>query len=472
LKDYPVVIIGAGIGGLTAAAYLSKVGIASALIEKTKYAGGRCSTRMINGSPYEIGALYLGGGVFDELRRTFNVEVPSLKIRCGVKLKGQLVSFPVGLATAIALLKCNVSVPELIGMKYRSRCLSRLGTFDNYQSMGEVFDILSRNPTLRRFLHATAGLSGVSPYRLPARYLFSKSPLAKYKSSSPEYVIGGNGRIPEFLLQIALKHSRIFYNTQVNKIFTKDSDMISVNTTAGLFRGRTVVSNAGLTKTILQFVEKESLPVDYLDKVKDLGTTLQVINVFLTFSRAFKLPKGMAIFLMPYDIDQEFRTLESGNFPVNSMYVLHVPSNVEPVSREDHRATLQFYCPRGKIKTSSLEDQVGRVLKGGLENLFEGLSKAVTSYVVYDPFRYEKEFGFAPHVFGVSPDLGNTRFPIETPMSNLFCVGDSVQPDGPCVAQAMESGLRCARMIAERLGPENPWSNHPEFLQENHKRNC
>lgn len=451
MKNYPVIIIGAGVGGLAVAAYLSKAGIKSIIIEKTKFAGGRCSTRIINGYPYEIGALYVGGGAFDQLRKTFNAEIPSVKIRCGVKVNGHLVSFPVGLATAIALRRCGVSIPELIGMKYRSRYLSRPTTFEKYQSMGEVFDFLTQNPVLRKFLHSTAGLSGVSPYRLPARYLDSRSALTKYKSGNPEYVIGGNGKIPEFLLQIALQHSLVLYDTQVKSIAIEDGNMVSVDTTAGLFRGHMVVSNAGLRRTILEFVEKESLSVDYMDRVKGLGTTLQVVNVFLTFSRAFKLPKGFAIFLMPYDIDQEFRILESGNFPVNSMYVLHVPSNVEPTAYKDHRATLQFYCPRGKVTTSSLESQVRHVLNDGLENLFEGLSKAVTGYVVYDPIRYEKEFGFAPYVFGVSPDMRNTRFPIETPIRNLFCVGDSVEPEGPCVPQAMESGLNCARMIVDEL---------------------
>ena len=455
MKDYPVIIIGAGIGGLTVAAYLSKVGIESVLVEKTKFAGGRCSTRMINGHPYEIGALYLGGGVFDQLRETFEVEVPSVKIRCGVKINNHLVSFPVGPVTAIALRRCGVSIPELIGMKYRSRYLSRPNTFEKFQSMGEVFDFLTQNSVLRSFLHSTAGLSGVSPYRLPARYLDGKSSLAKYKSGNPEYIIGGNGKIPEFLLQIALQHSLILYDTQVKRIAIEDDKIASVETTEGLLRGNMVVSNAGLRKTILEFVANEFLPTDYLEKVKGLESTLQVVNIFLTFSRAFKFPKGFAIFLMPYDIDQEFQTLESGNFPGNSMYVLHVPSNVEPKACDDHRATLQFYCPRGKVMTSSLEGQARRVLKDGLENLFEGLSRAVTSYVVYDPIRYEKEFGFAPYVFGVSPDMRNNRFSIKTPISNLFCVGDSVEPDGPCVPQAMESGLRCARMIATRLGTKN-----------------
>ncbi|OPX96100.1 MAG: protoporphyrinogen oxidase [Syntrophorhabdus sp. PtaU1.Bin002] len=456
MEEYPVIIIGAGIGGLTTAAYLSKIGIPSALIEKTSFAGGRCSTRVISGSPYEIGALYLGGGVFDRLRTIFNVKVPSLKIRCGVKINGRLVSFPVGLKTALELTACHVSLPEMLGMRYRSRLLSKPTTFETYKSVGEVFDFLTENAVLRKFLHSTAGLSGVRPYRLPANYLYSKSPLARYRSQNPEYVIGGNGEIPRLLLQIALKGSHIFYDTEVKKITVKDGHADAVETTRGMLKGNLVVSNAGLRKTILGLVENECFPFDYRNRVKGLGETLRVVNIFLTFSHAFKFPKGFSVFLMPYDVDQEFLTLDSGAFPLNSMYVLQVPSNVEPASRQDHRATLQFYYPRGDVAPGSLDNQVKHILQEGLEDLFKGLSGAVTGYVVYDPTRYEKEFGFAPYVFGVSPDLQYARFPVETPIDNLFCVGDSVEPDGPCVPQAMESGLECARMIARRLGVKTP----------------
>jgi phytoene dehydrogenase-like protein len=87
----------------------------------------------------------------------------------------------------------------------------------------------------------------------------------------------------------------------------------------------------------------------------------------------------------------------------------------------------------------------------GLEKLFKGFSRAITSYAIYDPIRYEREFGFPPYVFGVSPAQDQRRFPVRTPIPNLFCVGDSVQPDGPSVPQAMESGIAAARIVAQYL---------------------
>ena len=77
-------------------------------------------------------------------------------------------------------------------------------------------------------------------------------------------------------------------------------------------------------------------------------------------------------------------------------------------------------------------------------------------YIIDNPEKYKEEFGFPPNVYGVAPDVGVHRFPIQTPVKSLFLVGDSVAPEGPCVPQAMESGLDCARVIAAKFGVDLP----------------
>lgn len=107
--------------------------------------------------------------------------------------------------------------------------------------------------------------------------------------------------------------------------------------------------------------------------MRQLQDTLQVVNIFLTFSRSFPLPKGLVAFLVPNDVNREFVLLENGSFPTNSMYILHVLSNIEIDSDGDHWATLQFYYPRGGVGPELLGIQVSRILRHGLEKLFNGL---------------------------------------------------------------------------------------------------
>ena len=251
---------------------------------------------------------------------------------------------------------------------------------------------------------------------------------------------------------IAGQNCLISFNTKVRKIIINDGKPSGVQTDRGEFQANAVVSNSGIRSTVLKLTEPDIWSREYYKSVQQLLEALQVTNIFLTFKRSFKIPKGFSVFFVSYNINKEFQTLTKGCFLEDSMFIFHVPSNIEPHSKGDHRATLQFYHPKGNIDTKLADEQVKRIMSIGLDNLFPGLSKAVTDFSVYYPEKYKNEFGFPPHVYGVAPDIGVNRFTIQTPITNLYCVGDSVMPEGPCVPQAMESGLHCARTIAAKLG--------------------
>jgi len=451
LEKYPVIIIGAGIGGLSTAAYLSKVGIPFLLLEQTDSLGGRCATRMINGQEFEIGALYIGGGAFDHLRNTFGVKLHTIPIRCGVRVGEHMISFPMGLKTLLELKTCGVTWAEMLRFQFRCRrILSDPSTFEKYQSVGHLFERLTSSEILRHFMNATFGGTATDPYRLPSRYLYTKHQGVSYKALNPEYLPGGNGKIASVLSDLARRNGQIALNVKVKKILVKNDCAVGVKTNQGEYSSNMIVSNAGLRSTVLNLTDSEQWQRDYYFQVNKLPTTLKVVNVFLTFSRSHTIPPKFAVFAECNYLSHGFRMLEKGSFPSQPIYALQVPSNVEPNSSGDHRATLQFYYPRGRVTSECVKDQVHRIIQDGLEKIFPGFSKAITSYSIYDPIRYEQEFGFPPNVFGVTPDLSYPRFPIQTPIPNLYCVGDSVAPEGPCVPQAMQSGIDCARMIAAK----------------------
>ena len=58
-----VVIIGGGLGGLTAATYLARAGKSVTLFEKSRHLGGRATTQTKSGFQFNLGphALYCGG---------------------------------------------------------------------------------------------------------------------------------------------------------------------------------------------------------------------------------------------------------------------------------------------------------------------------------------------------------------------------------------------------------------------------
>jgi phytoene dehydrogenase-like protein len=450
VKKDPVLIIGAGIGGLSTAAYLSRKGISSIILEQSSHVGGRCCTREIAGYSHEIGALYLGGAVFRNLREIYGVECKTVPVRCGVKVNNEIVDVKWGIRSLWRIHKCGIGWRDIIAFACRYTKAIKRDDFSESDSMGDVFDSLTHNDTLKKVLLAAAGQSGISPYQLPARNLSPRHPIAQYRLLEPEYIRGGNGELAKILSEVAMQNCSIKFNQKVKKILIINGFTAAVQTDCDEYKARIVVSNAGLKKTVQNMTDQDVWPEYYYKRVFMTGETLKVVNIFMTIDRRYAFPGGYSIYILPYDICREFELLERGQYPEKSMFILHVPSVIDDLSKDVHRATLQFYLPRAEFIAKDCERQANKILKEGLEDLLPGLSNAIKNYTIYDPFRYEQEFGFCPRVFGVPPDMGHSRFDIQTPINGLFLVGDSVAPEGPSVPQAMASGIDCARVI-ERL---------------------
>jgi phytoene dehydrogenase-like protein len=449
MDHYEVIVIGAGIGGLSAAAYLAQAGIQTLVIEQTSFPGGRCYARMIDGVEYDIGALYLGGGVPHLLRDVFGLNCPTTPFRAGIAIGDQLVSFPFDRQTLRELQACGVSRRALARLLLHIPRLFFSSTFKRCASVDEVLGMLTTDQTLRFVGDVTFGVSGTSPQRLPSSYVRLNGRIASYRAANPEYLSGGNRSLADLLLQVVRQNGHVRFEERVEGLLIEGQRVRGVVTGRQTYGADFVVSNADIRTTVLDLCDAAVWPPNYRHDVEMLQRPLRVVNVFMTFSREVQLPAGYGVFFVADDPIGEFQWLEEGRFSPQSMFILYVPSQMIPGHRGDHRATLQFYHPRGNVSPETLERRVQQVLTTGLDRLWPRFSEHVTACTVYAPERYLDEFGLQPFVFGVSPALGQRRFPIDMPIPNLFCVGDSVQPDGPCVPQAIESGIAGARMVLE-----------------------
>lgn len=101
-----VVVIGAGVGGLTTAALLAKAGLEVTVLEGHTYPGGLAGTFFHRGYRFDAGATLLAGfapgGVFDRLERRLGVRFPVQRLPQGAGLMqvwlpgGERVERPVG----------------------------------------------------------------------------------------------------------------------------------------------------------------------------------------------------------------------------------------------------------------------------------------------------------------------------------------------------------------------------------------
>lgn len=446
-------MIGAGLGGLTAAACLAGAGVETLVLERTASPGGRCYARSVEGHEYDIGAVYLGERVPGLLRDEFGLDCPYKPFLLGVRMGKALVPFPFSLRTCGELLRTGeVSPAELGSFLWSIRNLFRRPFFLRQRSVRDALDALTGNSALRRLGYVLSGVSGTSPDRLPSHYLEMGRGVSGTVTGNPVHLAGGNRRVADLLAgAIRDRGGDIVYGATVDRILP-GGDAVRVLTGIGEFRCDYLVSNAGVRSTVLDLCPADTWSPEYLAEIGGLKTSLQVVNAFLTISGRQAFPPGFGIFFSAADPIAEFSLLEKGVFPERSMYLLQVPTNLADAPVERHHATLQFYSPRGGASRAAIGNQARRIMEEGLEDLFPGLAGNVLNCAVYDPARYEKEFGFKPHVFGISPDMANRRPHVRTPHPRVWCVGDSVCPDRPSAPQAMESGLLAAKDILRRAG--------------------
>jgi phytoene dehydrogenase-like protein len=152
-----VIVVGAGLAGLAAAAYLARAGCRVMVVEKAEAPGGRARTRTLDGFHFNLGAhaLYRGGpgaAVLRDLGVAFDGGAPSVSGRFAFQ-RGRLHTLPVGF---VSLLTTGLLRPaEKLEAARLLASVERLDT-DALQllAIGAWVDAHAGSPNVRNLLHA------------------------------------------------------------------------------------------------------------------------------------------------------------------------------------------------------------------------------------------------------------------------------------------------------------------------------
>ncbi len=157
-----VVVVGGGLGGLTAAALVARAGVAVTVCERAPALGGRAATHVRDGFHLNLGAhaLYLGGAAARELA-ALGLPLAGGTPPGGWGLVGnELHTLPTG---AVSLL--STGLLSFAAKRRAARLMARLGRIDTAPLAGvSVAEYLAREapePDLRQFL---GGVIRVSTY--------------------------------------------------------------------------------------------------------------------------------------------------------------------------------------------------------------------------------------------------------------------------------------------------------------------
>ncbi len=494
VKKYDAIVIGSGMGGLTAASLLSKKGLNILLIEKEKQAGGYVVSFKRDGFTFDATGAFVGGcqegGEFYQILKEIGVheeiefipiqhiqniypgfEVPLRKGGFHSYMEALLKLFPEeerGLNAYLSLVKQIggevTSYSEMTWIKkvffpFYFRSLVRF----HKSSHQSILDNLFKGGEIKMALHTLPVTE--PPSRLS--FLFVATLISKALMEGVFYPKGGMGRITEAIAKSFCQNGgELNFQVEVEKIFLKDGRVEGVLTHDGkLFQSPLVISNINPNNLV------KMLPLEFqeplLKKTKHFEYSLSCFILYMATD--FDLKKmGLPYFTylrFLSDLEEEDRMLRGGKIPNHPTMIVSIPtlldSSLAPSGQ--HLIKVLVYVPyhhretwgkgdSGKYK--SIKEEFSQKILQQLEaKLIPDLRDHLLFYVAATPLTLERytgnEMGAMYGLASTPQQIGNLRPPQQTSIPGLFQVGHYTRPSHGIVGASL-SGRFAARAILQK----------------------
>ncbi|MCB0046231.1 MAG: NAD(P)/FAD-dependent oxidoreductase [Caldilineaceae bacterium] len=509
-ESFDVVVIGAGLGGLSAAGYLSKAGKRVLVLEHHTVPGGyahefRRGRYRFEVALHAIDGLAPGGwaadileelGVtsavrFNRLDPFYTVQFPEHTITAHANVfryEQELIRhFPHEAEGVRKLIDAMQQVywdvqrfsidgemkrrPPMAGIPAAySHMISAMG-----QSWGEFMDAYIADPQLRGVFSTLWGYYGLPPSRLNASTFIL--PWVSYHLFGAYYPEGGSMAMSRALEQTILAHGgEIRYRQTVNRIEIRDGKAVAVETEQGLrITADAVVSNANPKDVMLKFVGKEHLPSEYGEKIAGDAPAVSNLVLYLGLDRDIRAegwPYHELFVAEDYDIEGDYAAVMAGDFDRAGMVITNytesdpgcapdggsvlVAMTLAPWDYADQWGTGGDLTSYGK-RPQYLElkqDAADRLLTR-LEERLPGLRASIKHMEVATPltnYRYSLNPGGS--IYGSEQTVENMymgRLSEKTPVDNLFLTGAWIIGGG--MSAALLSGRSVARRVEGYLDP-------------------
>lgn len=300
--NYDVIIIGGGLGGLTAGAKLSKSGKKVLLVEQHSIPGGCATTFKRKDFLFEVGLHEMDGlhpqdmktKIFRDLD-VFN-HVGFLKLPEFYKFiyKEYNIVIPHNPDKAKEVLLENFPKEETAIDAYfyqvlNARKIRKLSAGKKESNIGEFLDSITKNESLKLALLGNLGYYHDNPYTLSLSY-YSEAQNAYY-SGGGNFIKGGSQKLSNYLAEfIESKQGKVMYNHIVTKIIIEDNKAVGIeykkkNSNAILKSfGDNIVANASIPQLAEKLLpSKQAEIIEYDIFKRKVGASL--LTVYLGFNK-------------------------------------------------------------------------------------------------------------------------------------------------------------------------------------------
>jgi all-trans-retinol 13,14-reductase len=382
--DYDAIIIGSGIGGLTTAALLAKLGKRVCVLEQHYTAGGYTHSYEREGYEWDVGVHYVGEvhKPWSAIRRVFdvisdgNLEWAPMDARYDrIVLGDKVIDYVAGREEFKAEIKLHFpddaaaidryvdllsevsakvprffagqALPRSLGMLYSK--LRRWWLPDYFfKTTREVLEGLTQNQQLIGLLTAQWGDYGLPPGK--SAFLMHAM-VAKHYITGGNYPVGGAIKISETIIaQIEAAGGHVFTYAGVDKIIVENGRAVGVRLLKdGLeLRAPQIVSCAGLVPTYTRLLEP-AVAAQYnllepLNKVELSAATLCLYAGFKGSATELKLPKTNYWVYPSHDHDRNLSDFQAGKTRQTPLTYISFPSVKDPAwdAHYPNKATVEI----------------------------------------------------------------------------------------------------------------------------------
>ena len=437
-KKLKICIIGAGIGGLTAAALLSKQGFKVKVFEKESLVGGRALTlnmskytykdyiellsrfkmfipfsepsietifkeKMLDGFHLDLGFHVFGGEIASNISNsTLDDSIEMLKSRLYVSDRGENTTF-VTLSDKIKMLP-NLLRLFLSGEKTMNQLdkISMTETIKRY-GKGKMKDVLELNPRLITTVNNLDNISSGEVLRTQR----------KMKLRGVRYPRKGLENVFETLVNFIQQNGgKIFLNSTVSKVVINDNKIKEIVVNNKNISCDVLISNV-IVQDLFKIVDERYFPKKYVSEIKSLRGTASLCAYYSLVNIDKDLPGKNFVFI-------EKDTGLDGNDVVGMVdFMVSLP---EAGLVPDGHNLIQAYviCTPEEIRNKKSLEKLKNILDKNLDNIIPGYDNKLR-WAIYPAIS---------HLDGVAKTIENEKPDVTTPIDNLYLVGDCVKAPG------------------------------------------
>jgi phytoene dehydrogenase-like protein len=443
--DYEVIIIGGGIGGLTAAAALAKRGLSVCLLERQSYVGGCAATVLHAGQQFEpTHGLYCGwepGGVYERLFTELGVTTP----RAQILSPAYVVRLPDGLD-----IPRTSSVPEFeanLREAFPECADAAIEFYRNIPNTGRT-DLSNLSLRFRRFIDVQLQTllqcaSDECSHELAATTLDMRRRFWSIEG-------GAQSLVDRLVESFKRSGGRLRFDSPVLRLaHLSDGTPAGVDLLSGerVTAKRAIISNLTIWDTFGKLLGPARTPRDVSVQLKTLrGWGVYQMFLVLSEPAISRLPAEKILMLTavrpegtydPEDV-QLVLSLAGQQNGARRPAVLSVYTRAEDwfSFHEDHSAHEE--------RDQSMLEQVWSRLHAAMPELGDAIEliETATPQTYYEATR--RRLGLIGRA--VADTACTTRSSITSPFPNLWLVGDTVS-DGVGIEGVVESAWRIARQI-------------------------